>query len=169
MLDRDKVQLRNRNQLRHLFAVALILAAMIAASLLYLNSRNNYYERLSNEVQSITNDANQLPPIEITPTSGKLPPVTINDTASVKVIFYSESKHRISIEYYANKKLRAINYLDESEKLLRQDIFDLDGRIRIRLYYNSNSDLVQKEYYDESNRRVEQIPYFPFGGPRGPY
>ncbi len=96
-----------------------------------------------------------------------MPPVTINDTASVKVIFYSETKHKESIEYYSNRKLRATSYLDESEKLVRQDIFDLKGRIRIRFYYDSNGHPLQKEFLDENNRRVYQKIYLPAGGNPG--
>ena len=65
MAGRDKVQLKSRIQLRHMFAVALISAAVIAVSLLYFNSKNNYYERLLNEVHGIIDEADQLPPTEI--------------------------------------------------------------------------------------------------------
>ncbi len=47
MLRQDKVRLRSRIQLRHMFALALMLAAVVAASLLYFNSKNNYYELIS--------------------------------------------------------------------------------------------------------------------------
>jgi hypothetical protein len=160
MIGRDKVQLRSKIQLRHLAIAALIVTCITATIVLYFNKSNSYYEVLSNEVLGIINEANQRTPIEITPTNGTVPPVTINDTASLRVIFYSETKHRLSIEYYSNKKLRAISYLEESEKLLRRELFDLEGRIRIKCYYNSDGDLVQKEYYDENNRRVSQI-YLP--------
>ena len=169
MPSQDKTRQKKGIQIGHVAIAFLILTGAVAIIVLYLNKSNNYYGVLSNEVLDIINEADQLPPIDIVSTDGKVPPVTIDEPAPVKVIFYSETKHRESIEYYSNTKLRAISYLDESEKLVRQDLLDLEGRIRIRLYYNSNGGLVQREYYDENNRRVSQKIYLPVGGGRTGY
>ncbi len=155
--------------LGHVFIALVILAAAVGGGVSYFNHRNNYYEALARENRRIINEANQLTPTVIVPVNGTVPPVTVNSATLVKVIFLSETEHKVSIKYYLNGKPCVISYLDESEKVVREDFLDAQGRVRIRFYYNSNGDIVQTDDYDENNQRIDQHIFLPVGGGRTGY
>lgn len=155
--------------LGRVFIVLAILTAAIGGGVMYFNHRNDYYETLAQESRDIVNEADQLTPTVIVPVNGTVPPVTVDSATPAKVIFLSETEHKLSIKYYSNGLPYAISYLDEAEKVVRQDILDLQSRVRIRVYYNSNGDVVQKEYYDENGNRFYQHIYLPVGGGRPGY
>ncbi len=168
MAHKDKAPQR-KIALSHAFIVFAILTAAVGGGVLYVKHRNNYYEALAQEGRDIVNDSDPLTPTVIVPVDSTLPVVTVDSATPVKLIFYSETNQKVSIKYYSNGIPRVISYLDEAEKVVRQDFLDTKGRIRIRLYYNSNGDLVQKEYYDENNNRIDQHIYLPVGGGRTGY
>ncbi len=75
-----------------------------------------------------------------------------------KVVVTSNSMPK-EIRYYYDKSMIAIDYIDESGKVIRRDLL-FNGKIRIQLFYNFDKNEIQRNLIDDKGKLFDKENYF---------
>ena len=141
-----------------------------ASSLLVLGHvKSAEFEKLNARADAAIKEASRLPSIGISPSDDKAKaqpvPKWIEPTSPVRVNYPSKQL----TAYYSAQHLIVIDYLDLTKVVVRREIFDVQGRLRILLLFDTQGHETQKDYFDEKGNRIDRYSYplLPFG--RGTY
>lgn len=143
--------------LGRLFTIVVAFLFVTASCILLAgNNKAAKYEDLKTQAQSAINQANKNPAVNASPTQEKSDvPKLITSPGYVRINYVSEKM----IAYYTDKHLIAIEYLDLTQTVIKRNVFDLQGRLRVQVLYETPSLVKQEDYFDEKGKRITHNPY----------
>ncbi len=146
--------------LGRLFIFTLGALFVTASSLLVLGHvKSAEFEKLKAQADAAIKEANRLPSVDISPSNDKASdqsvPKRIDHTGFVKVNYLSKQL----TAYYSAEQLIVIDYLDLTKAVVRREIFDIHGQLRILLLFDMQGNETQKDYFDEKGNRVDRYSY----------
>jgi hypothetical protein len=114
------------------------------------------YDKFKEQADVAIKQANKVPLLNASPTEEQSEiPKSIPSSNYVRINYVS----RKMIAYYANTHLIAIEHLDFSKTMIKREIYDVQGRLRVQLLFNAPDTVRQEDYFDEKGRRVDQYRY----------
>jgi hypothetical protein len=130
--------------------------------------KNQFYRNLLMQCESLISKTEPLVPDSVNENQiNEKFQETIQDSLA-KIIVISKEGYAKEVRYYYKKNLMVIDRLDEREKVVRRDIFDAKGRIRIRTYYDYNGNRTRRDYLNIYGKRIDRESFFvPLGGRTG--
>jgi hypothetical protein len=157
--------------IRQFYLLTLTLSLIFASVLVWASQKKyRFYEDLLKTCENVIQKAEKLTPIEIQEDKFEIERQKLIKDDYVRIIILSEYLYKKEIKYYNDKKLIAIDKLDESEKLLRRDIFDTEGNVRIQIFYGQDEEKLRMYYVNLEGERINTIKFrLPYFYPWRPY
>jgi coenzyme F420-reducing hydrogenase alpha subunit len=140
-------------------SAALLMFAITVFSALSLvfasNAKYAFYEDLQIKQESLISKAKQSNPLEIDEAELSVRKLPENGWVKVRI----ESGYYKEFRYYLEKKIIAIDNLDEGGKPVRRDII-YKGDIRIQLFYDTKGNLIKRNWIDQNGKIVDTKTIF---------
>lgn len=131
-------------------AIGVIVGLFVIAGLLLYIFQDKYifYEYLSKEGEEITRKCNQMTLSNLT------------ESICIRTNIFSEDGRVQEIKYFNRSNLTTIDIIGDDAKIVRRDIFDVNGNIRVRIYY-LNEMQIHKHFLDEKGKIILSKPIIP--------
>lgn len=132
----------------------LLFLFIISGSLLFVSqTKDEFYVNLIQQSEANVSKCDQTVPsvISINDLSNNSIKDLTKKSTYTKVFVLSKGSSVQEIRYFYKSKLVAIDILGDNAKIVRRDIFDINGHIRVKLYYLSETP-VHKHFLDENGR-----------------
>ncbi len=150
--------------IRRLYLAKLFMGVLLATALVWASQEKYaFYEKLLATCDSIISDAQSILPVKIGKEELQQTFDNIVQDSLVKVIVLSKHLDPLEIRYYSSRRLVAVDKLDESDKVLRRDVVDDSGNVRIQIFFGHDEKPLMRHYLNEDgdivNARTFNLPY----------
>jgi hypothetical protein len=144
--------------------LTLCVATVLAAA---THAKRAFYHQLLRQCDSLLTKTEGLLPMRIEKSKLEHQFNDIVHDSLAEVIVLSEHLDPTEIRYYSNRKLFAADQLDESENIVRRDVFDQNGLVRIQQFFRSDGKVTRKNYLNKDGTIVDSetfnLPFFGSG------